>query len=149
MTTAAAPTTNTPTSNTSNSSSTTSGLINQGLSSVATNYTTFLTLLTTQLKNQDPTSPMDTAQFTSQLTAMTGVEQQLLSNQLLQQLVSAQSGLPQAASLIGKTVSAPGAASTDPAISGVVTGVQQVNGQVMLTVGGKQVAESALTSVSS
>ena len=62
--------------------------VNSGLSSIANNYQTFLSLLTTQLSNQDPLSPMDTSQFTQQLTQMTGVEQQLLSNQLLQQLVN-------------------------------------------------------------
>ena len=79
---------------------------------------TFLTLLTTQLKNQDPTSPLDTNQFTAQLVQMTGVQQQLLSNQLLQQLVS-QSGAGQGAAgaigLIGKTVTA---ASGDATLSG-------------------------------
>ena len=47
----------------------------------------FLTLLTTQLKNQDPTSPMDTSQFTNQLVSMSGVEQQLQGNASLAQLV--------------------------------------------------------------
>jgi flagellar basal-body rod modification protein FlgD len=48
----------------------------------------FLTLLTTQLQNQDPTSPMDTSQFTSELVSMSQVEQQLNTNQDLSQLVS-------------------------------------------------------------
>jgi flagellar basal-body rod modification protein FlgD len=80
--------------------------INNGLASIANNYQTFLSLLTTQLANQDPTSPMDTSQFTSQLTQMTGVEQQLLSNQLLQQLVNQSGGgnLESAIGMIGKNV---------------------------------------------
>ena len=80
--------------------------VNNGLASVANNYQTFLSLLTTQLKNQDPLSPLDTNQFTQQLTQMTGVEQQLLSNQLLQQLVNQNQGggLTGAVGLIGKTV---------------------------------------------
>src|SRR5271156_1485485 len=98
------------------SSNTTSNAINNSLASLASNSQTFLTLLTTQLKNQDPTSPLDTNQFTQQITQMTGVEQQLLSNQLLQQLVSAQGGVASAANLIGETVTAPGATSSDPAI---------------------------------
>jgi flagellar basal-body rod modification protein FlgD len=49
----------------------------------------FLTLLTTQLKNQDPTSPMDTSQFTSQLVSMSALEQQLTTNQDLSKLVTA------------------------------------------------------------
>lgn len=80
--------------------------INNGLASIANNYQTFLSLLTTQLANQDPTSPMDTSQFTSQLTQMTGVEQQLLSNQLLQQLVNQSGGgnLESAIGMIGQNV---------------------------------------------
>jgi flagellar basal-body rod modification protein FlgD len=88
-----------------------SSTINSGLASIADNYQTFLSLLTTQLKNQDPLSPMDTNQFTQQLTQMTGVEQQLLSNQLLQQLVNqgqSSSSMVNAVSLIGKTVSVNG-----------------------------------------
>jgi len=81
---------------------------NNGLAQLADNYQTFLTLLTTQLQNQDPLSPLDTNQFTQQLTQMTGVEQQLLSNQLLQQLVtqSQGGGLTGAVSLIGQPVTA-------------------------------------------
>jgi len=83
--------------------------INSGLGQIAENYTTFLSLLTTQLQNQDPTSPLDTNQFTQQLTQMTGVQQQLLSNQLLQQLVNQnQGGVVSSVGLIGKTVTANG-----------------------------------------
>ena len=66
--------------------------INSGLSGIADNYQTFLSLLTTQLKNQDPTSPLDTNSFTQQLVQMTGVQQQLLSNTLLKQLVTQSGG---------------------------------------------------------
>ena len=86
----------------------TQAVVNGGLAHVADNFQTFLTLLTTQLKHQDPLSPLDTNQFTQQITQMTGVEQQLLSNQLLQQLVSQNqgSGLTAGVGLIGKTVTA-------------------------------------------
>ena len=40
---------------------------------LAENFDTFLTLLTSQLKNEDPLSPMDSTQFTQQLVQMTGV----------------------------------------------------------------------------
>jgi flagellar basal-body rod modification protein FlgD len=104
MTVTATPTTTPPT--TANTS--TASAVNNGLAQVADNYQTFLQLLTTQLQNQDPLSPLDTNQFTQQLTQMTGVEQQLLSNQLLQQLVTqnAGSGLTAGVGLIGKTVTA-------------------------------------------
>lgn len=78
-----------------------------GRTRLAENFDTFLTLLTTQLKNQDPLSPMDSTQFTQQLVQMTGVEQQLLTNDLLEKLVSnTGSGISTAVSLIGKEVRA-------------------------------------------
>ncbi len=62
------------------------GPTSTGRASLAANYETFLALLTTQLKNQDPTAPLDTNTFTQQLVQMSGVEQQLLTNDLLKQL---------------------------------------------------------------
>jgi len=73
---------------------------------IASNFTTFLKLLTTQLQNQDPLSPMDTNQFTQQLVEFASVEQQMKSNDSLSTLVS----LDQAAqttsalNLVGATV---------------------------------------------
>lgn len=80
---------------------------------LADSYETFLALLTTQLKNQDPTAPLDTNQFTQQLVQMTGVEQQLLTNDLLQSLVdtSGGGGLDAAVGFIGKIVTAEGASA--------------------------------------
>jgi len=70
----------TPVSNSSSSSgSTTTG--------IADNFQTFLTLLTTQLQNQNPLDPLDTNQFTQQLVQFAGVEQQLKSNDQLKALV--------------------------------------------------------------
>lgn len=76
--------------------------------SMATNFDTFLTLLTAQLKNQDPLSPMDSSQFTQQLTQMTGVQQQLLTNDLLTSLLAGQQGggLANGSNYIGKDVTA-------------------------------------------
>lgn len=48
-------------------------------------FDNFLTLLTTQLQNQDPLDPMDSTEFTNQLVAFSGVEQQIRSNTLLEQ----------------------------------------------------------------
>src|SRR5258706_3924220 len=55
---------------------------------LSTNFNTFLTLLTTQLKNQDPLSPMDSNQFTQQLVQFSQVEQQIDSNKNLESLIS-------------------------------------------------------------
>ena len=57
---------------------------------IASNFTTFLQLLTTQLKNQNPLDPLDTNQFTQQLVQFAQVEQQLKSYQQLETLVSMQ-----------------------------------------------------------
>lgn len=87
--------------------------INAGTGMLASNFETFLSLLTSQLKNQDPLSPVDSNQFTAQLTQMAGVEQQLLTNELLKSLVSAQGGgdLASAANYIGKDATAAWAAT--------------------------------------
>ena len=82
--------------------------INAGTTMLASNFETFLALLTSQLKNQDPLSPVDSNQFTAQLTQMAGVEQQLLTNELLKSLVAAQGGggLASAANYIGRDATA-------------------------------------------
>lgn len=55
---------------------------------IASNFTTFLQLLTTQLKNQNPLDPLDTNQFTQQLVEFAQVEQQMKSNDQLTSLVA-------------------------------------------------------------
>lgn len=52
------------------------------------NFDQFLMLLTTQLKNQDPLSPMDSTQFTNQLVSFSGVEQQIKMNDNLAKMVA-------------------------------------------------------------
>jgi flagellar basal-body rod modification protein FlgD len=98
-----------------NSSNSTASNIAAGQKTLSTNFQTFLTLLTTQLKNQDPTSPLDPNQFTQQLVQMTGVQQQLISNQLLQQIADSSSGgqgVLSGVGLIGKNVTATDATAT-------------------------------------
>jgi flagellar basal-body rod modification protein FlgD len=70
----------------------------------------FMTLLVTQMKNQDPLNPLDNAQVTSQLaqlSTVTGIEKM---NTTLQALISSQqaSQSVQAASMIGHGVLVPG-----------------------------------------
>jgi flagellar basal-body rod modification protein FlgD len=76
------------------------------LESLSGNFQDFLGMLLTQLQNQDPTSPLDTNQFTSELVEFSGVEQQINTNSALTQLISlTQSGqLMQSTSMVGKTV---------------------------------------------
>jgi flagellar basal-body rod modification protein FlgD len=73
---------------------------------LSTNFDTFLKLLTTQLQNQDPLSPMDSNQFTQQLVQFSQVEQQINSNQNLETLISLTKGQNSsfAVSYLGKTV---------------------------------------------
>lgn len=87
-------------------SNTTNAAVNSGQIQLNSDYNTFLQLLTTQLKNQDPLSPMDTNTFTQQLVEMNGVQQQLQTNSLLQTLVNENSGAGPAVNLIGKQVQA-------------------------------------------
>lgn len=77
---------------------------------IAGNFTQFLTLLTTQLKNQNPLDPMDTNQFTQQLVQYAGVEQQLKSNDRLDSILSnaKSSSAAAATGFIGQTVTADG-----------------------------------------
>ena len=81
---------------------------------IAGNFTQFLTLLTTQLKNQNPLDPMDTNQFTQQLVQFAGVEQQLKTNDRLDSILTnaKASAVSTASSFVGRTVTADGLTST-------------------------------------
>lgn len=97
----------TTTATTATTSTSTASQVASGQSTLNSSYDTFLKLLTTQLKNQDPTSPMDTNAFTQQLVEMNGVQQQLLSNTLLQQLVNNSGGgqgVTGSVGMIGKSI---------------------------------------------
>ncbi len=89
------------TDSTSKSSSTSS---TKTTSSNSVDYNTFLQLLVAEMKNQDPTNPMDTSQYMSQFAQLSTVEQAMQTNSKLDALLSSQS-LSQANGLIGKTVS--------------------------------------------
>ena len=80
---------------------------------LASNFTAFLQLLTTQLKNQNPLDPLDTNQFTQQLVQFAQVEQQLKSNDQLSALVSLQQTTQQTQALafVGQTVGVEGAST--------------------------------------
>ncbi|OHV14510.1 flagellar hook capping protein [Methylorubrum extorquens] len=100
------------TSNTSSTSITgTSAASTTDTKSIAGNFTQFLTLLTTQLKNQNPLDPLDTNQFTQQLVQFAGVEQQLKTNSSLDTILtnSKAASASSASGLIGRTITADGA----------------------------------------
>jgi flagellar basal-body rod modification protein FlgD len=90
------------------------GLVNSAAGTAATNlannFDDFLTLLTTQLTNQDPLNPTDSNEFTNQLVNFTNVEQNIATNQNLEALLqlqqlNQQSGTASAMiNYLGKTV---------------------------------------------
>lgn len=97
--------------NSTAAASATSGTTSQttgstALSSLSANFGDFLSMLMTQLQNQDPTSPMDTNEFTSELVQFSSVEQQINTNTSLTQLIQlTQAGeVMQAAAMTGKHV---------------------------------------------
>ncbi|MBN9447711.1 MAG: flagellar hook assembly protein FlgD [Bosea sp.] len=81
--------------------------------SIANNFDQFLTLLTTQLRNQNPLDPLDTNQFTQQLVQFAGVEQQLKQNETLTALLGVSKATTGASAIgfVGQTVTADGAAT--------------------------------------
>jgi flagellar basal-body rod modification protein FlgD len=94
----------TGTSNTTGSTTASSGA--SATQQLAGNFDNFLQLLTTQLQNQDPLSPLDADQFTQELVEFSSVQQQIDSNTNLQTLISLQqaSEATSALQLVGSSV---------------------------------------------
>lgn len=90
-------------------SSSSSGSSN-ALTDLGANFNAFLTLLTTQLKHQDPSSPVDSNQFTQQLVQFTGVQQQVNTNSYLEKILASMQGnqVSSAASYVGTNIQATG-----------------------------------------
>ena len=103
---------------------------------IADNFQTFLTLLTTQLKNQNPLDPLDTNQFTQQLVQFAGVEQQLKSNDQLKSLVALQKSAQATEALVyvGNTVSVDGSTTQfDTTATWNMTAPKDTNATVTIT----------------
>lgn len=96
--------------------------------------TRFLTLLTTQLKNQDPMNPLENAEVTSQLAQMSTVDGIERLNSLFQQFLTAQESAEsmQAAALVGRGVLIPGKSMTLTEAGGV-GGFELPNGAEKVT----------------
>jgi flagellar basal-body rod modification protein FlgD len=77
--------------------------LTQSASNNVVDQNTFLQLLIAQMRNQDPTNPMDSSQMMGQFAQMSQVEQAVQTNSKLDALLSSQA-LSQADSLIGRTV---------------------------------------------
>jgi flagellar basal-body rod modification protein FlgD len=88
------------------SASTASQTSNAAFASLDGNFNDFLNMLMTQLQNQDPTSPMDTDTFTSELVQFSSVEQQIQTNSSLTSLIQLTQGseVIQGSSMIGQQV---------------------------------------------
>ncbi|HXP98281.1 MAG TPA: flagellar hook capping FlgD N-terminal domain-containing protein [Telmatospirillum sp.] len=104
MTSAINTTSGTSSTSTSSTSSATAA------ASASASYTTFMALLTTQLKNQDPMNPTNTDTFTSEMIQLSGVEQELAINSTLGTISTNLNTLTTSNGLgyIGKTVTASG-----------------------------------------
>lgn len=122
----------TSTNSTSSTSSTTATSKN------TVDYNTFLQLLIAEMKNQDPTNPMDTSQYMSQFAQLSSVEQAMQTNTKLDSLLSSQA-LSQADGLIGKNVSFTD--STGATFTGKVASISiNSNGSVATLEDGTKVA---------
>lgn len=81
-----------------------------GRQKIAEDFDNFLLLLTTQLENQDPTEPLDTNEFTSQLVQFSIAEQSVATNAHLEDLIEIQNSkqMDSAIQYIGRAVDAKG-----------------------------------------
>lgn len=98
-------------------------------------YQSFLKLLVAEMKNQDPTNPMDSTQYVAQLAAFSQVEQSVQVNAKLDQILSS-SSLAQADALIGREIT-----SADGKTRGTVAEVRLISdGVVAVLEGGGEIA---------
>lgn len=80
-----------------------SGNAQSAASKLSSDFETFLLMLTTQMENQDPLNPVESEDFAVQLATFSGVEQQVRTNQLLENLAGGMgaTGLAQLAGWVG------------------------------------------------
>ena len=118
---------------------------NQGTkqtSKTAVDYQSFLKLLIAEMKNQDPTKPMDSTQYVAQLATFSQVEQSVQTNTKLDQIMSS-SALSQADAIIGRNIT-----SADGNTSGTVASVTLASsGLIAVLQDGTQVPVGAGVSI--
>ncbi|MBN9237158.1 MULTISPECIES: flagellar hook assembly protein FlgD [Phyllobacteriaceae] len=103
-------------------------------SKTSVDYQSFLKLLVAQMKNQDPTKPMDSTQYVAQLATFSQVEQSVQMNKRLEYILQS-SALSQADSLIGRQLT-----SADGKDTGVVKEVKLASdGLIAILANGKEV----------
>jgi len=104
-------------------------------SKTTADYQSFLKLLVAEMKNQDPTKPMDSTQYIAQLASFSQVEQSVQINTKLDQMLQS-SALAQADAIIGRSI-----ASADGSVTGIVAEVRLTGtGAVAVLEGGREVA---------
>lgn len=105
----------------------------------------FLKLLVTQLRNQDPSSPMDTNQMISQTTQLASMEQLTSLTTLNEENFSLQMRMA-ASALVGQQVSYEGADGAT--VTGTATAVSFVDSVPKVTVNGVDVLLDVISGVS-
>ena len=114
----------------------------QRTSKTAVDYQSFLKLLIAEMKNQDPTKPMDSTQYVAQLATFSQVEQSVQTNTKLDQIMQS-SALSQADALIGRSIT-----SADGKITGTVASVTLASsGLIAVLQDGTQVPVGAGVSI--
>lgn len=103
---------------------------------------TFLTLLITQLKNQDPMNPQDSSQFVAQLASFSSLEQMTQLNKSINTVLESS-----VTNLIGKTVVVADPNNTTGFTTGAVTGIVYYKDGPAVSVGGHDYALSSVQSV--
>jgi flagellar basal-body rod modification protein FlgD len=105
------------------------------------NYDNFLQLLIAQMKNQDPTDPVDASEQMSQLASFSQVEQTIQTNTKLDTLL-ASSSLNQASSYVGKYME-----SADGSVKGIIDSVKVYSDGTIATTkdGGKILIQAGIT----
>ena len=111
-------------------------------SKTAVDYQSFLKLLIAEMKNQDPTKPMDSTQYVAQLATFSQVEQSVQTNTKLDQIMQS-SALSQADALIGRSIT-----SADGMTTGTVASVTLASsGLIAVLQDGTQVPVTAGVSI--
>lgn len=126
-------------------SNTTSAAQTQNASAAKANvdYQSFLKLLVAELKNQDPTEPVDSTQYIAQLASFSNVEQGIQTNSKLDDLIQ-MGHLQQAGSIIGRTLTSP-----DGDVTGVIEEVRVFDdGIIAVLDSGDQVVVSGGVTIS-
>lgn len=104
----------------------------------------FLKILTTQLSNQDPSSPLEDKDFIAQMATFSSLEQLTNLNNAFEKFSNNQ--MSNYASTIGKEVSWTPDGATEP-ITGEVTGISTQNGSYFYMVGDQKIPVEAITEI--